>query len=231
MIRGARRLRLLLVGVAAVWCASCERSPGRSPAVASATAPERTPLQTIEQLIAARESGRYQPISDLVVPQHASEVVRTLMAVDEFLQANEVLCDYVRDRFTLGLSESIDQSRWGAHLDVFSRYVELIDQRIDGEVATVAFTVDRRVPIQRARLVWIDDGWRYDPGPGYDPQLPAAFERMARGLRRVLDDLKSGRISAESVRSDPRSLIEEVRVRLLPGVKMLPAPTTQPSDD
>lgn len=171
-------------------------------------------------------------MNDLVVAGRAHQVVKTLMAVDEFLRANRALCDYVRDEFAVGLSQSIDQSRWGASLDIFSRYVELIEERIEGDQATVSFTVDGRLPLRHARLVRIDGVWRYDPGPGYSPQLPTAFERMARGLRQVLDDLKSGRVSANAVRADPQRLIEEVRVRLLPGVKMLPAaPTTQPHDD
>jgi hypothetical protein len=165
------------------------------------------------------------------VPRRATEVVKTLMAVDEFLRANRTLCDYVRDEFALGLSQSIDQSQWGAHLSIFSRYVELVDERIEGGTATVSFTVDAQLPVQHARLVRSDGMWRYDPGDGYDPRLPAAFQRMARGLRQVLDDLREGRLPAEAVRADPQKLVEEVRVRLVPGIKMLPEPpATQPDD-
>jgi len=183
-------------------------------------------------VIAARDSGSYQVLNELIVPERVHEVVKTLMAVDEFLHANELLCNYVRDAFALGLSQSIDQSQWGAHLDIFSRYVELVDERVEGDAATVTFTIDERIPVHRAQLVLTDGDWRYDPGPGYDPRLPAAFQRMARGLRRVLDDLKSGRLAAETVHADPQRLVEEVRVRLQPGIKMLPQPpTTQPDDD
>ena len=170
-------------------------------------------------------------MSELVVSERGHEVTKTLMAVDEFLRANQDLCNYIRDQFAFGLSQSIDQSHWGAHLAIFSRYVELVDQLVDDDAATVSFTVDGRLPLQRAKLVLVDGAWLYDPGPGYDPQLPAAFQRMARGLRQVLDDLKSGRLPADKIRADPPRLIEDVRVRLLPGVKMLPTPTTQPADD
>ncbi|MFQ5807854.1 MAG: hypothetical protein ACE5I3_15520 [Phycisphaerae bacterium] len=189
--------------------------------------PERSPGATIERLIAARDAGSYQPMSDLIVPEGAHQVVKTLMAVDEFLRVNRTLCNYVRNEFALGLSQSIDQSSWGAHLDVFSRYVELVQERIEGDTATVSFTVDGRLPVRHSRLVRTDGGWRYDPGPGYDPQLPAAFRRMTRGLRQVLEDLKAGRLPADAIRADPRRLIEEVRVRLLPGIKMLPTMSTR----
>ena len=174
----------------------------------------------------------YRPLRRLVVPERAHEVVKTLVAVDEFLMMNKALCDYVRENFTLGLSQSIDQSRLGRNLDVFSEYVQVIEQRVDGLRATVSFTVDGRLPLRRAELVKVDGGWRYDPGEGYDPQLPAAFQRMARGLQHVLDDLKSGRLAADTLRAEPELLIEEVRVRLIPGIKMLPAqPTTRRSGD
>ena len=207
-------------------CPACERAaPPDNAAV-------RSPRETIQRIIAAREAGSYQTLNELIVRERAHEVVKTLMAVDEFLHANKTLCDYVRGTFALGLSQSIDQSHWGAHLDIFSRHLELIDQRIEGDTATVTFTVDGRIPVRRARLVRIGGAWRYDPGSGYDPQLPTAFERMARGLRQVLDDLKDGRLSADAIRANPQRLVEEVRVRLQPGIKVLPTPpTTQPSDD
>lgn len=225
-------MRMVAIAAVVIACSACDRSADRSPASAAAsTAPEGTPRAVIERLLAARESGLYEPMGELVVPGRAHEVVRTLMAVDEFLLANRVLCNYVREEISLGLSQSIDQSRWGDHLGIFSRYVELVEERVEGNTATVSYTVDGQIPVQHASLRRIDRCWRYDPGPGYDPQLPMAFQRMARGLRHVLDDLKAGRLSADAIRADPQRLIEEVRVRLLPGIKMLPVPTTQPDDD
>jgi hypothetical protein len=232
-VAGMRRSRLIAIAavLAAGACSGCERSPHQASGGTSTAAPKRSPRATIERLLAARQSGSYQPMNELVVPGRVHEVVKTLMAVDEFLQANRMLCNYVRDEIALGLSQSIDHASWGARLDIFSPYVELVDEQIEGKTATVSFMVDGRLPLQRARLVLVNGQWRYDPGVGYDPQLPAAFQRMARGLRLVLDDLQSGRLSADTIRAAPARLIEEVRVRLLPGVMMLPSPTTQPDDD
>jgi hypothetical protein len=221
---GARSL-LWLLGPVLVCCATCERARSPDPAAL------RSPRATIELLIAARDTGSYHTLNELIVSERVHEVVKTLMAVDEFLHANQSLCDYVRETFALGLSQSIDQSAWGAQLEIFSRYVELVDQHIEGDTATITFTIDGRVPVHRAHLVRVEGAWRYDPGSGYDPRLPAAFERMAQGLRRVLDDLKEGRLSVDAIRADPRQLVEEVRVRLQPGIKMLPPAATQPSDD
>jgi hypothetical protein len=212
-----------------VGIAACDRPPRPAPAAGAAALPQETPLQVVEQLIAARQSGTYQPLNDLIVPEQVHEVVRTLVAVDEFLMENDALCAYVRERFTLGLSQSIDQSRWAKQLGVFSKYVEVLEQQVDGLHATVSYKVDGQLPVGRAELVRIDGRWRYDAGPGYDPQLPAAFQRMAQGLRLVLDDLKSGRLAEDTIRAQPERLLEEVRIRLLPGIKLFPsAPATRP---
>jgi len=209
----------------------CERSWRQAASEGPAAAPQRSPRATIEQLLAARANGSYQAMGAFIVPGCVHEVIKTLMAVDAFLQANRALCNHVRDEISLGLAQSIDHEEWGAHLDIFSRYVELVDEWSEGETATVSFMVDGRLPLRRARLMLVDGQWRYDPEGGYDPQLPAAFERMAQGLRLMLDDLRSGRVSREAILENPERLIEEVRVRLLPGVGMLPPPpATQPED-
>lgn len=183
------------------------------------------PRQVVERLIQARAAGASRQIEALVVPGAAPSVLATLAAVDEFLSINRSLCDHVRRHVTPGLAAVIDQSRLGDNLDIFSAHVEILSERIDGEQAEVSFLVGGQIPARHARLVRTNEGWRYDPGEGYDPALPAAFRRMADGLRIVLEDLKSGRLPAEELRRNPQRLIEEVRLRLMPGVKMLPAAT------
>jgi hypothetical protein len=193
-------------------------------------AKQRTPLETIRQLIEARDAGAYQRFDDLVVAQRAEPLVRTLIAIDRFLVANRRLCAHVRDQFTSAHAAMIDQSYFADALEVFSPKVRLIDQRIEDGIAIVSFMSGERLPLKRARLVRVDGAWRYDPGAGYDPDLPEAFERMAEGLDMVLADLKSGRISADQINSDPEALGREVMLRLTPGVKSLPAApaTTRP---
>lgn len=220
-------IALIAAGGAFMWLGE----PGEAPTHSDAAESRRSPRATVEALLEARGASSYQRMEPLILPGRAHEVVKTLMAVDEFLHADRMLCEYVRDHLTPGLSGSIDSSSWAAHLGVFSRYVELIDERIDGTSATVSFTIDGRVPVQRARLELVNGSWRYDPGPGYDPQLPAAFQRMSRGLNRVLDDLNSGRLAADEIRDRPELLIEELRVRLMPGIKMLPPPPSRSSGD
>ncbi len=209
---------------ASIGCAGCARSSSQSQDSGKAGDPAQTPRETLVRLIAAREAHAYRDIRALIRPQHAEQVVTYLMAVDDFLLANRELCQYVRDQVGLGLAQNIDQSHMAANLEVFSPYVELLDEVVDGDVATVSFVVDSNLPVKRAELRRVGDTWRYDPGPGYAPELPKAFHRMARGLRQALQEIKSGRLSPETLRNDPDRLVQEVEVRLLPGVKMLSRP-------
>lgn len=230
-VRPSRRLLLVAAAVAAAL-AACDRPATRPPAGSAGAEDEETPRQVVERLVAARRAGLYQPLRGLILPGQAHAVISTLVAVDEFLMANAALCAYVNEHFTLGLSQSIDQSRLARNLDIFSAYVDVLEEHIDGRHATVSFSVDGQIPLRHAALERIDGAWRYDPGAGYDPRLPAAFQQMARGLRQVLDDLKSGRLAADTISERPEELIEEVRLRLLPGIKLLPPPpATRPGGD
>jgi hypothetical protein len=159
---------------------------------------------------------------ELTVPEHAHDVVTTLAAVDDFLSANDQLCEFVRSEVGLGVADAIDQGQLAYHLDVFSRSVELLDQSTDGDEAQVSFLVDEQLPARHAKLRRLGGRWRYDPGSGEFTKLGEAFERMAYGLQQVLDGLRRGQLSAERLRQNPQELIDEVRIRLLPGVKLLP---------
>lgn len=201
--------------------AACSRGPSTS---AGATGPATlTPRQTIERIIALRRGAQYSEMERYIVAARRGDTLKTLSAVDDFLAANDELCHIVQTQIGLGLAESIDQSALGANLDIFSRYVEVLDERSEGDSATVAFQVDRKLPLRRATLRRTDGVWLYDPGPGYQPEIPAAFSTMARGLRLVSDDLRSGRLSPEAVKQRPELLLEEIKIRLSPGAKLLPA--------
>ena len=212
------------LGFAALGCIGCKQN-------GTASRPEQSPRAVLERLIAARKHGQNQEFEKLVVAERCHDLVNTLMAVDEFLNANLLLRSYVREHFSADLSLAIDQSQWGSSLGLFSRYVELISERIEDGKAIVSFSVDDRVPLRHAKLVIVGGQWRYDPGTGFTPELPAAFLRMAEGLRQALDELKSERLSATAIFAQPELLIDEVRLRLLPGIKMLPRPDGDPTGD
>lgn len=222
-----------MFAVLALVAAGCDRQPAReapAPPNAGDPPPAASGAQLfIEELLAARRAGSYRRIEQLVVAKRAAEVVATLRAVDEFLVANRSLCEYVRDHVNPGVATWIDQAYLGGSLEIFSPNVRILSSHQGPEEAEVSFLVDGRLPARHARLVRAGGTWRYDPGPGYDAALPRAFSRMADGLRQVLDDLRSGRVSADEVRRDPQRLLDELKLRLAPGVRMLPRPESSQS--
>lgn len=199
----------------------CRPSPPTSAAAASNV---RSPTQTIEQLVAHRRGRQYERMHPLIIAGKRYEVVKYLRAMDAYLTANEQLCVFVRDHVAIGLSQTIDQSHMAGNLNIFSQYVTLLDETIDGDTATLSFMVDEKLPARRADLVRVNAQWQYDPGDGDYAKIIPAIERMADGLRRALQEMQSGRLDPAAMRAHPERLIEAVRIRLLPGVKMLPAP-------
>jgi len=47
----------------------------------------------------------------------------------------------------------------------------------------------------------------------------------------VLGDLESGQLTDEQIRTDPARLVEEVRLRLSPGIKLLPKLDDEDADE
>lgn len=211
---------------AALW--ACSRAPSGPPGQARGAPPATSPRQTLTRLIQSFTRGNVHAMTPLIVPERASDVVLMLTAAQEFLAANEQLCELVRREVGLGLAQTIDQSRWAYFLSVFSRNVELLDEHVQGDQAEVSFLVDGQLPARRALLRRSDGAWRYDPGPGDYQQLAEALRRMARGLRQTIEEIRSGRLSPQVLRDHPQRLVEEVRVRLLPGAKRLPPPPPVP---
>jgi hypothetical protein len=187
------------------------------------------PRATLQQLCALRAQQRYEELPALVVPQRGEDVVRFVRAVDEFLTANRRLCDWLSEHAGLGLAQTIDQSYVaddlgayaGEDLGVLSRHVELLDEAVVADRATVTYTVQRRLPAGRARLRNVSGAWRYDPGAACPAELPAAMLDMAHGLDTLRAELENGALPLDPLRDDPEMLIEKVKARLRRGVNLL----------
>lgn len=212
-------LALLAFIVAGLACAGCDRPP---PAAAQ-SGPQAAAAagQTLRRLLDLRAQRQYTQMPPLIVPACGHQVVGTLAAVDEFLDANRRLCDWVRDHVGVGLAQTVDQSYLGDNLGVFSRHVELLDAVVVDDQATVSFTVDGRLPARTARLRRFGDAWRYDPEGGYSDDLPAAFRDMARGLDNVRIELERAVIPVAELRNSPERLVTRVKTALHRGVALL----------
>jgi hypothetical protein len=235
--RGLRWWLALCAG-GALFVAGCERgapsAAGSSAAAAAdpaaAESRERSPKRVLEELIALRAARRFDEMDDHIAPPHGPTVVNLLLAVEEFLAANQRLGEYLREHVGIGIAQRVDQSGLGNYLDIFSPHVTLLDEEIRGAEAVIPYTVDGALPTREARVLRIDGVWKYDAGTGNSAELPAAFRRMARGLDETLEDLVRGQLTANQIRADPRRLMGLVAERLRPGILLLPPGPDDPAE-
>lgn len=207
--------------------ATCSRSGSELANGAHAATPG--PRDALQELIKLRELHQYDRMQALIVPQHANAAVETLMAVDEFLAANQRLCAWLRDNVGIGLAQSIDQSYLGDDLgfylcnsmNLFARDVEFLDDTISGDQAHIAFIAGGRMPAEHVLLRRIAGKWVYDPGRPLPGGFADAFRDMARGLDNLVTDLESGRIPLQEVRDNRDWLMDKVEARLRRGVRLL----------
>lgn len=206
--------------------AGCQTAPAPPNAAALVEARRRSPSQTIRQIVDAYQEGRYADVAVLTLPERATAVVSTLKAVHEFKAANGRLVEFVRARLGAEPANTLDCSAWVDRLDIFSRFIELVNERIEGGVATVAFMANGELPLKYATLRSRDHVWLYDCGEGYHQRLPEAFLMMARAMDSLVDDLGAGKVPAEH----PALLAEELARRMAPAAALLAPPASQPRD-
>ncbi len=216
--RAFARARRCLIVSATCLAAGCSRNPH----AASASSTAAAPTETLTQLIAHHDARRYERMYPLIVPEQREDAVKYVRAMDELLDANRMLAGFVRTHIGAGVLRSIDQSHLARNMNIFSHDVKLLDEVVDGDRATVGFTVEDALPARRAALRRVEGAWLYDPGQGDSGRIVPAVRRMAEGLRATLHELQNGKLDPAEMRRDPAQLVEAVRVRLAPGIRMLP---------
>lgn len=206
-------------------CAGCEPPHARTTSQPAPIGPRETLLTLIE----LRASRKYRELPRLVLPGRGADVVEFISAVDAFLTANRRLCNWLRDEVGIGMSQSIDQSYIaddlsiyaGQSLGVFSNDIELLDDAVRGDTATISYAIVGRLPARVVQLRNVNGSWRYDPGRRYNEHLPAAFRELAEGLDLVRTELETGRFPRRDLLAGPEPLLEKVAARLQRGVKTL----------
>jgi hypothetical protein len=201
-------------------CSGSEDTP--SPAEPTPTAvPAVGPRATVEQILTLRAERQYAALRAHIKPGDGGKLVATLIAIDDLLDANEVLQQWVLTNVGPSAARTIDQDYLSDALGIFSRNVELLDDALEGDVATVTYTVGGRLPAQVARLVRVGDAWCYDPEDGYSPALPEALHELAHGLERTRDELASGRWNRDELARNPNQIVRLIESNLRPGLRKL----------
>ncbi len=202
-IRRIARLRRLGPGRLVCLCAcllapGCHRSSGEDN-------PEG-PARLFARLREMHQQHGYKEMESLVDPGRCRVLVDTLMAVDGFMQAAAQLHE-VTERLGPTAAVVCDISSLADYLGPFSRNVQIVSTRIEGDSALVVYQVGERVPVERAEMRWVSGRWRYVPDePDYE---------LARLLGRLADRLKDLRTEAEAGTYSEQTFIDEYNRQVL----------------
>jgi hypothetical protein len=182
---GAGRLVCLC---ACLLACGCHRSSSEGDADA--------PARLFARLRELHEQHGYKAMESLVDPDRCAVLVDTLMAVDGFLQAGAQL---QRAAERLGPTAAVicDIRSLADYLGPFSRKVQIVSTRIEGDTAVVAYQVGERVPVERAEMRWVSGRWRYMPDePDYE--LPKLLTRLADRMDALRSEAEAGTVAEQT---------------------------------
>ncbi len=188
--------------------AGCDRQgrnpESKMPAVIGEASPHHdveSPMELVRRARVLRLAGRLDDLGAVVDPRQSRHVVSLLYALDRLELANRSLALAVKKQFGTAVAREFDHRALVNAAGVFSRDVELISQRIDGDRATVTFQIAKRVPLEEVRLVRLDGDWRIrtdDP----IPEATREIGRLAEGLTAVARLVGRGNMTVAKLRSE-----------------------------
>jgi hypothetical protein len=212
-------LSLILAAAVTVWTKVGPLLHGSSFPAVPATAGE-----TFTFLRECHRNRAYGAMRPHIHPSGREGVIDLLISVDELRLANSAVlaamkrvCPEVEtERYDL---VGVIQDR----LELFSREVELVDVREDGEKATLTVEISRRLPLERLEFEGYGGVWQYLPGPENLAVLQA-IRQLSRTLHQIELALSSRDWTAEQID-------REFRIRIRPRLRLLKqqAATSQPA--
>ena len=209
----------LVLAVACALVASCrggDQERGRPPTARSVAHTPPRPLQdapvsleeTVGRLRELHQQRRYAELEAFIDPRTRISMVNTLMAMDQFLAANDELLAALGRQLDPALLPQWDLSAWAEAQGIFAPRVRVVSATDDGRSGTVTFQVGERLPLEEADFLWSGDRWSYQPGPD------------VRGLASAVREL-AGAVSAVARRArretlSPQAVDEEFRLGVVP---------------
>ncbi len=192
-----------MVGATVTGACERERSPGNGGDVAhksdlsgkNSSDENLSPMETVRRVREYRLSGRLGLLEADLIPEQRTSVVGLIQSVDRLLWANGVLQAAVTSHLGPATARAFDRTEAANAIGVFSRDVDLLDERVEGDRAVVTVQVAGRVPLEEVNLVRRDDRWLIQT----DPPIPGVAEAL-NNLAQVLVDtarlLDDGNMSA-----------------------------------
>lgn len=204
-----RRGAAVLLTTLGLACAGCSReqpagagasTSGDAPAVAvEVSTTVRSPIETLRALHAARWSGRYSAMQELIVPEQRDAVVSLVLAVDQLIAAENNLQQTLRATIGEGSAQRYRQRTQVANIiGPLSRDVRWISEHLDGAHAVVMMQVADRIPLERVELTQSPTGWLVQtdkPIPG----LAEALGELAAVTRRFAAEVQRNRFEATAI--------------------------------
>jgi hypothetical protein len=183
------------------WAGCSRQDPYAAQSGSGNPAGSRSPLDVARALRSLHQQRRYLPLARLVVPEQRTLLVDTLMALDRLFEANERAKRAVISMHGEMVATEFDLGGLADEIGLFSRYVELSGERLDGDRATVLAQVSGRIPLDEFRFVRRDGRWLYSPQAPI-PSLPRIVRELAAGIEMFAAQLERGGLSVEQIRSE-----------------------------
>jgi len=186
---------LVLVSAGVLTWAACDRSdlePPPSSGVPAAGAPQPQvaagqaallPAEVVEQVHEHRISNRLGLIEPHLLPDQRAYVIELIQSIDQLLRANDVLKEAVTEHFGPASAEGFDRSQIVNAIGVFSHDVEVLDEVVEGDRASVTIQVAGRVPLEQVRFVRRDGRWMIQT----DPPIPGVADEVRRLAKALVD--------------------------------------------
>jgi hypothetical protein len=199
LAKSAHRRQVLVSGLtAAMLLVGCRQD----------SQPPASPIEVARQIVTARANRDTATIVSLTTPSQQTALQDLLLAVDEFRVQAIRLRSAVAIHIGGGISKACDLTHLTDHLALFSEQVELLDETITADRATVAFMLAGRLPTKRAEFTREAGQWRYDPGDlssmQFAPRLPRTRHRSEPCQRRR----RSGNLRSKIHTGKPRTPAE-----------------------
>jgi hypothetical protein len=178
--------------------AGCRRSSGQA---------DTAPGDVLVRLCDLHRQHGYKDMESLVDPARVATTINTLMALDRLLQTGAQLQQTAEQRVGPTAAVVCDISDVADYLGPFSRNVQVVSTRVEGNRALVTFQVGERVPVERAELRRIADRWRYVPDEP-DEALPGLLMGLTDRMVRLQSEVEAGPY-------DEQALIQEYASQVL----------------
>jgi hypothetical protein len=170
---------------------SCDRSDkgtnSAKPEVATVQAStgaqrqDPSPAETVRQVHKLRAAGQLELLEAYLLPDQRPHIVGLIHAMDQLLSANQVLQASVTRHLGPATAAAFDRSDAANAIGVFSREVQILNERVEGDKAFVTIQVAGRVPLEEVELVRRPGRWKVRT----DPPIPEVSEEL-RKLAEVL---------------------------------------------